>query len=57
MGADWGKPLEAAAVKEKIICFLKKSDYDFYKEMSEGMTEEEFGKFCIEFPEARVVRR
>ena len=54
MGYDWDKLLKSEIVRAKLIDFLGKSDYDFYKEISEGMSE--FEKFCEEFPEARMVR-
>lgn len=56
MGYDWDKLLKSEIVRAKLIDFLGKSDYDFYKEISEGMSGEEFEKFCEEFPEARMVR-
>ena len=40
---------------KKIADFLNKSDYEFYNEIREETTEEEFEKFCQEFPEARIV--
>lgn len=40
---------------QKIIDFLNKSDYDFYKEIRDESTEEEFEEFCREFPEALMV--
>lgn len=56
MRADYDKLLESSEVKAKIIDFLYKTDYEFYREMSDEMTEEEFWKFCVDFPEARIVR-
>ena len=42
--------------KAKRICdFICKSDYDFYKEIREETSKEEFEEFCREFPDARIV--
>lgn len=42
---------------KKILDFVNQPDYDFYKEIWEESTEEEFEEFCKEFPEARMVVR
>ena len=55
MKNEWEAVLRNPENFKRLVYFLEQSDYEFFKGLMKGMSDEDFEEFCKEFPEARVV--